>query len=211
MELWPALSPACSLSIIFSACGFILFSRISSTTCFGWLIWLMVWLFWQSCVSFLVECDDQGLGLWCWLFCFPDLLANGCEGTNHGSLSISFLLVRCPLLLIFSSFSNLTGASISPQRMGKLSSVTGGIINASGPPVALWLYNSEHYSGSQWAMSLSSVGHFPDLSSMMETCSCFVAVRSLTSYAFLLLITKYTSCLCRAYVWPVSYWVCCQV
>ena len=40
--LLPALKPACSSSIIFSACGFNLFSMIFRMTLFGWLMRLIV-------------------------------------------------------------------------------------------------------------------------------------------------------------------------
>ena len=40
--LLPALKPACSSAIIFSACGFNLFSTIFSMTLFGWLMRFIV-------------------------------------------------------------------------------------------------------------------------------------------------------------------------
>ena len=40
--LFPALKPACSSAMIFSACGFNLFSILFSMTLSGWLILLIV-------------------------------------------------------------------------------------------------------------------------------------------------------------------------
>ena len=45
--LFPALKPAYSSSMIFSACGFDLFSIIFSITLLGWLMRLIVRKFWQ--------------------------------------------------------------------------------------------------------------------------------------------------------------------
>ena len=47
--LLPALKPACSSKMIFSACGFSLFSMIFSMTLLGWLMRLIVRLFWHCC------------------------------------------------------------------------------------------------------------------------------------------------------------------
>ena len=49
MVLLPALKPACSSAMFFSACGFNLFSLIFSMTLLGWLMRLIVRYFWHCC------------------------------------------------------------------------------------------------------------------------------------------------------------------
>ena len=43
MVVLPALKPACTSAIIFSACGFSLFIMIFSMTLLGWLMKLIIW------------------------------------------------------------------------------------------------------------------------------------------------------------------------
>ena len=47
--LLPALEPACSSAMVFSACHFNLFSMIFSMTLLGWLMRLFVRYFWHCC------------------------------------------------------------------------------------------------------------------------------------------------------------------
>ena len=81
--LLPALKPACSSAMIFSACGFNPFSMIFSMT------WVadeadrsVVLALLQ--VAFLGKCGDQGLGPRGWPFCcLPDLVADCRENGDY--------------------------------------------------------------------------------------------------------------------------------
>ena len=82
MVLLHALKPACSSAMIFSACGFNLFSMVFSMTLIAWVAdeadRSVVLALLQ--VAFLEKCDDQGPGPRDWPFsCLPDLVADCCE------------------------------------------------------------------------------------------------------------------------------------
>ena len=85
--LLPALKPPCSSLMIFSVCGFALFSMIFQHN-FAWMADgdeaddSIVLAPLQD--AFLGKCDDQGLGLQGWPFsCLPDLLAHCCESSDN--------------------------------------------------------------------------------------------------------------------------------
>ena len=70
--------------MVFSACGFNLFSMIFSMT--AWVTneaYCSVVLALLQ-VAFLGKCDDQGLGLWGWPFsCLPNLVADCRESGDY--------------------------------------------------------------------------------------------------------------------------------
>ena len=84
MVLLPALKPACSSVMIFSACGFNLFSMILHD--FAWVAdeadrWVVLALLQ---VAFLGKCDDQQLDQQGLPFsCLPDLVADCCESGDY--------------------------------------------------------------------------------------------------------------------------------
>ena len=84
--LLPALKPACSLAMVFSACGFNLFSMIFSMTLLGWLMRHVVVLAMLQ-VAFLWTCYDQGLGPRDWPFSgVLDLVADCRESCDYFSI-----------------------------------------------------------------------------------------------------------------------------
>ena len=83
MVLIPALKPACSSAMIFSACGFNLFSMMFSMTWMTDEAYCSIDLALLQ-VAFLVKCDDKGLGLWGWPFsCPPNPVADCRESGDY--------------------------------------------------------------------------------------------------------------------------------
>ena len=85
--LFPALKPACSSAMIFSACGSNLFSMIQHD--FAWVTGEAQVVLALLQVAFLGKCDDLGLGPWGWPFsCLPNLVAD-CRESGDYILSTS--------------------------------------------------------------------------------------------------------------------------
>ena len=91
----------------------------------------------------------------------------------------------------FPFFKDLTAASTSSRRIGKLStSVLIGQSNTAAFPLVWLLYNSVQYPVHRLIITLSSVRHFPDLSWMLFIIPFFSLVRSFTTWIALF----YCSC-----------------
>ena len=172
--LLPALKPACSSAMIFSACGSSLSSTIFSMTLLERLMRL-----YRSVVlavlqdAFLGKCDGQGLGPQCWPFsCLSDLTAD-CRQNGD------YVLSAC------------------------LDQFCWDVVNSSWFPFLQWLYCSLHFFAKDgvvvlcvclgivryWWISIgfvivqliANVRNFPERSWIVVVFSCFTVVISFTS------------------------------
>ena len=148
------------------ACGFSLFSMIFSMTLLGWLMMLIVWLFWHCCrLPFLGSV----------------MIKDWVHRVGHSPVCQILLQIVVRVVITFSPpawtspagllstpadfpfFTDCTAAATSLRRMGWSSSVCVlGHLSADGTPLALWLYSSEQYSVHQFSICYSSVRHFPE-------------------------------------------------
>ena len=126
VELLSALKPVCSSAIIFSACGFDLFSIIFSITLLGWLMRLIVRKFWQCWrLPFLGSVMSKewvhgvGHSPVCQIVLQVVVRAVIISFPPHWTSSAGMLLTQADVPF----FNNCTAASTSFRRMGWSSSV----------------------------------------------------------------------------------------
>ena len=204
--LRPALKPTCSSAMIFSACGFNLFSMIFSMTLLGWLMRLIVsdssgtaanclsWEVWGLRTGFTGLVILVSARYYCrlswerWLHPLLGPVLLGCCRLQPTSLS-SMIVLQPPLPC---------------EGLGRSSSVcVWGQFSTNGSPLALWLYSSEQYSVNRFSICLS-VRHFPERSWTVVAFPCFPVVKSFTSwYALLLLLFIFSSVSLHCY--PIQF------
>ena len=162
--LLPALKPACSSAMIFSACGFNLFSMIFSMTLLGCLMRLIVRYFWHCCrlpLSGSVMTKDwvHGVGH----FVLLKIVVSVVITSSPPAWTSSAGMLLTPA--VFPFFNDCIAASTSLRRMGWSSSLSAWVqFSTDGSPLALWLYNSEQYSVHRFSICRSSVRHFSERS-----------------------------------------------
>ena len=179
-------SPACSSAVIFSGCGFNLFSKVFSMTLLGWRKRLIV-LFGSSgttggCLSKEVWWLKTPV---CQILLQIAMRAVITFSPHAWTSSTGMLLTPAD----FPFFNNCTGASTSLRRVGWPSSVSvWGQFSTDVSPLDLSLYSSEQYSVHRFSIYHSSVRHFPERSWTVVAFPCFTVIKSFTSwYAPLLL------------------------
>ena len=125
--LLPALKPACSSAMIFSACGFNLFSMIFSMTLLGCLMRLIVRYFWHCCrlpLSGSVMTKDWVHGVGHSPVCqiLLQLVVRAVITSSPPARTSSAGMLSTPADFPF--FNDCTAASTSLRRMGWSSSVS---------------------------------------------------------------------------------------
>ena len=139
--LLPALKPAWSSAMIFSACSFNLFSMIFSMTLLEWLMRLIVRNFWHCCrLPFLgsVMTKDWVHGVGHTPVCqiLLQIVVRAMIKSSPPALTSSAGMLSTPA--DFSFFNDYTAASTSLRRMGWSSSVSVWVqFSTDGSPLAL--------------------------------------------------------------------------
>ena len=165
MVLLPALKPAFSSAMIFSASSFNRFRMIFSMTLLGWLMRLIVQQFWHCyrlpyLGSVMTKDWVHGVGLSPVCQILLQIVMRAVITSSPPAWTSSAGIWSTPADFHF--FNECTAASISLQRMGWSSSVcVWGQFSTDGSPLALRLYSSEQYSVHRFGICCSSVRHFP--------------------------------------------------
>ena len=140
MVLLPALKPACSSAMIFSTCGFNLFSMIFSMTLLGCLMRLIVRYFWHCCrLPFLgsVMTKDwvHGVGHFPVFQILLQIVVRAVITSSPPAWTSSAGMLLTPADFPF--FNDCTAASTSLRRMEWSSSVSvWGQSSTDGSPLA---------------------------------------------------------------------------